>query len=141
MNLSHLKKRGRKPASLADKVRKEDPTFADEVYRMTETDLRDKIVRISEHDIEIEKAKKEDLGKEVGKVTHYFSNIGVAVIKLGAVLKQGDKIRVKGDTSDFTQNVDSRQIEHEKVESTKKGISIGMKVVDHAREHDIVYKV
>ena len=84
---------------------------------------------------------EESLGKEIGKVTHYFTNIGVAVIKLSATLKTGDKIRVKGATSDFTQTVDSMQIEHEKVESAKKGQSIGMKVAEHAREHDVVYKV
>ena len=87
------------------------------------------------------KTVKESLGKEVGKVTHYFSNIGVAVIKLSTTLKQGDKIRIKGATSDFTQKVDSMQIDHDKVETAKKGQSIGMKVADHAREQDIVYKV
>ena len=87
------------------------------------------------------KPKEEDLGKEVGKVTHYFSNIGVVVIELTGTLKTGDKIRIKGATSDFTQNVDSMQIEHEKVEEAKKKQSIGMKVKDHAREHDVVYKV
>jgi len=87
------------------------------------------------------KIVEESFGKEVGKVTHYFSNIGVGVIKLSGTLKQGDKIRIKGATSDFTQKVDSMQIDHDKVEEAKKGKAIGMKVADHAREHDVVYKV
>ncbi len=86
-------------------------------------------------------AKEEKLGKEIGKVTHYFTNIGVAVIELSGGLKEGDKIHIKGATSDFKQKVASMQIEHEKIEKAKAGQSIGMKVKDHAREGDSVYKV
>ncbi len=85
-------------------------------------------------------AKEEKLGKEIGKVTHYFTNIGVAVIELSGALKEGDKIQIKGATSDFKQKVASMQIEHEKLEKAKAGQSIGMKVKDHAREGDSVYK-
>ena len=86
-------------------------------------------------------AKEEKIGKESGKVTHYFTNIGVAVIKLDKPLKTGDKIRIKGATSDFEQTVDSMQIEHDKIEEAKKGQSIGLKIAEHVREHDVVYKV
>ncbi len=85
--------------------------------------------------------ESENPGEEIGKVTHYFTNIGVAVIKLSGDLKVGDKIKVKGATSDFTQDVDSMQIEHDKIEEAKAGQDIGMKVKDHAREGDIVYKI
>jgi putative protease len=88
-----------------------------------------------------EEAKEEKLGEEVGKVTHYFTKIGVAVIELSGDLKEGDKIRIKGATSDFKQPVKSMQIEHEKIEEAKAGQSIGMKVKEHAREGDTVYKV
>ena len=84
---------------------------------------------------------KEAKEKEIGKIKHYFSNIGVGVVELSGALKVGDKIHVKGATTDFTQAVESMQIEHDKVESAKKGQSIGMKVKDHVREHDIVYKI
>ena len=80
-------------------------------------------------------------GKEVGKITHYFTHIGVAVIELSGDLKMGDKIRIKGATSDFEQNVDSMQIEHEKIKEAKAGQSIGLKVKEHVREQDIVYRV
>lgn len=86
-------------------------------------------------------AKEEKLGKEIGKVTHYFTNIGVAVIELSGALKEGDKIHIKGATSDFKQKVASMQIEHEKLEKAKAGQSIGMKIKEHAREGDSVYKV
>ncbi len=79
--------------------------------------------------------------KEVGKITHYFDHIGVAVVKVSDKLKVGDQIHIKGATTDFTQNVDSMQIEHEKIPEAKKGDDIGMKVKEHVREHDVVYKV
>jgi putative protease len=79
--------------------------------------------------------------QKIGRVTHYFGHIQVAAIELEGELKVGDTIHVKGHTSDFTQPVDSMQIEHESVESAGKGDSIGIKVVEHAREHDDVYKV
>lgn len=85
--------------------------------------------------------EEENLGEEVGKVTHYFTKIGVAVIELSGDLKVGDKIKIKGATSDFEQDVKSMQIEHEEVPEAKAGQAIGMKVKDHAREHDVVYKV
>ena len=85
--------------------------------------------------------KEESLGKEIGKVTHYFSNIGVGIIELKGSLSVGDKIRIKGATSDFKQKIDSMQIEHEKVEKAKSGQSIGLKVKDAVRQNDTVYKV
>ncbi len=78
---------------------------------------------------------------EIGKITHFFSKISVAVIELTDTLKVGDTIHVKGATSDFTQTVDSMQIEHENMEEAKAGESIGLKVAAHAHEHDKVFKV
>jgi len=89
-----------------------------------------------------EEPKEEKLGEEIGKVTHYFTKISVGVIEITkGSLKMGDKIRIKGATTDFKQKIASMQIEHEKVEEAKKGQSIGMKVKEHVREHDKVYKV
>jgi len=81
-------------------------------------------------------------GKLIGKITHYFGNIEVAVIELSDTLKTGDTIRiVGGEDTDFTQTVDSMEMEHEKVEKAKKGESIGMKVSEKVREGYQVYKV
>ncbi len=77
---------------------------------------------------------------EVGRITHFFSKISVAVIELKATLKVGDTIAVKGPTTDFEQLVDSMQIEHKNVQEAKAGQSIGLKVAERVRETDIVYK-
>ena len=79
--------------------------------------------------------------KEIGKVTHFFGNISVVVIKLSGELKVGDTIHIKGATSDFTQKVDSMQVDHESVKEAKGGDAIGMKVIEQARDHDKVYVV
>jgi len=80
--------------------------------------------------------------KEIGKISHYFTNLGVAVIEVtNGELKNGDKIHIKGSTSDFEQTVDSLQIDRQEVEVVKKGESAGLKVVEHAREGDLVYLV
>lgn len=83
-----------------------------------------------------------DLGKLIGKVTHYFSKISVAVIDLSAPLGEGDEIRiVGGQTTDFNQKVDSMQVDHKEVKSAKKGDSVGLKVSEKVREGYSVYKV
>lgn len=80
--------------------------------------------------------------EEIGHVTHYFPKISVAVIEITAgSLKVGETIHVKGHTSDFTQVVESLQQEHLSVPEAKKGVSAGMKVKEHVREGDRVYKV
>lgn len=80
-------------------------------------------------------------GKLIGKITHFFSHISVAVIELSGVLKVGDTIRIVGGDTDFTQAIDSMEIEHEKVDSAKPGDSVGMKVEQKVRDGYKVYKV
>jgi len=79
--------------------------------------------------------------KLVGKITHYFTKIGVAVIELTDKLSVGDMISVEGPNTNFQQKVDSMQIEHKNIKTAKKGDSIGLKVIDRVRETDSVYKV
>ena len=87
-------------------------------------------------------AKKETEGKLIGRITHYFSNIEVAVIELTASLKIGDTIRVVGgQETDFEQEVASMQIEHEEVKSGKKGDGVGMKIKEKVHEGYKVYKI
>ena len=78
---------------------------------------------------------------EIGRVSHYFSKISVAVIELKAPLAVGNRILIKGSTSDIEQAVDSMQIEHENVQRAEAGQSIGLKVKERVRENDVVYKV
>ena len=77
---------------------------------------------------------------EIGRITHFFSKINVAVIELKATLNVGDTIAIKGPNTDFEQVVDSMQIEHENVQHAEKGQSIGLKVAQRVRETDAVYK-
>lgn len=77
---------------------------------------------------------------EVGRITHFFTKISVAVIELTAPLAVGDTIVIKGPTTDFEQVVESMQIEHENVQRAEAGQSIGLKVPQRVRENDMVYK-
>lgn len=81
-------------------------------------------------------------GKLIGKVSHYFDKIGVAVIELAGPLKVGDTIRIAGgEATDFRQEVESMQMEHEPIEKAKKGEAIGVKVQEKVREGYKVYKI
>ena len=81
-------------------------------------------------------------GKEaVGKVTHFFDKVSVAVVELDNTLRVGDRIRIEGATTGFEQVVDSMQIEHQSITEAKQGDAIGLKVADKVRKGDTVYRV
>jgi hypothetical protein len=78
----------------------------------------------------------------IGAVTHYFNHLNVAIIKLETgMLREGETIHIKGHTSDFRQTVGSMEVNHVHVSTVRAGESFGLKVNDHAREHDAVYRV
>jgi putative protease len=80
--------------------------------------------------------------EEIGRVTHYFSKIGVAAIEITrGSLAVGDTIHIQGHTSDFVQKVESMQMDNKPIELATAGQSVGIKVIEHARPHDKVYKV
>lgn len=79
--------------------------------------------------------------KLIGKITHYFSKISVAVVELSDDITVGEKIRVEGATTSFEQVIDSMEIENKKVETATAGQSIGLKVKERVRLHDRVYKM
>jgi len=85
--------------------------------------------------------KATEEGKLIGKVSHYFGNIGVAVIDLSDKLKPGDTIRIAGGETDFTQVVDSMEVDHKKINEAKKGDSVGLKIAQKVREDYKVYKI
>jgi putative protease len=85
--------------------------------------------------------KTEPEGKAVGKVTHYFSHCKAGVIKLDGELNVGDKILIKGHTTDIRQSIDSMQVDGKPVTNAKKGDEIGLLVKGKVRSHDIVYKI
>lgn len=76
--------------------------------------------------------------KEIGEVSTYFSHVEVAAIKLSGSLKVGDRVRIKGHTTDFEQLIDSMQINRKDVKEAKKGNEIGIKVNDRVRPNDKV---
>ena len=79
---------------------------------------------------------------KVGVITHYFGKLGVAVIKATeAPIAVGDKIHIKGHTTDHTQVIESLQIEHQSVPRIEVGQDAGMKVGAHVHEHDEAFKV
>jgi translation elongation factor EF-1alpha len=79
---------------------------------------------------------------KVGKVSHYYDKIGVAIVELSAPLADGDKIKfVRGGEDLFEQEVESMQIEHKKVKSAQKGEVIGLKAKEEVKEGAEVYKV
>jgi hypothetical protein len=77
---------------------------------------------------------------QIGQITHFFSKISVAVVELTAPLAVGERILVKGPSTDFEQVVESMQIEHQNIPKAEAGQSIGLKMSEHARERDAVYK-
>ncbi len=76
----------------------------------------------------------------VGKVTHFYKKIGVAIVKVSGSVSAGDTLHFKGNERDFEEKISSLQIDHKNVSSAGKGDEVGMKISGHAREGDKVYK-
>ncbi|MGQ9581429.1 MAG: EF-Tu/IF-2/RF-3 family GTPase [Armatimonadota bacterium] len=80
--------------------------------------------------------------EKIGRVTHYFGKIGVAAIEIQhGKLRRGDRIHIVGHTTNLEQVIDSIEIDRQPVDEAVEGQSVGVKVVDHVREHDEVFKV
>lgn len=78
--------------------------------------------------------------KAIGVVARYFGKIGVAAIRItDGELKVGDRIRIKGHSTDLEEEVESMQVEHENVQAVGPGTDVGIKVKEKVREHDIVF--
>jgi translation elongation factor EF-1alpha len=78
---------------------------------------------------------------QIGKVTHYYTHIGVAVLKLSGEIKLGDTIRILGHTTEFLQRVESLEIDHRKVQSAGPEDEVALQVWDYVRKGDDVFKV
>ncbi|MFC2024046.1 translation elongation factor-like protein [Chloroflexota bacterium] len=78
---------------------------------------------------------------EIGKVNDFFSHPVVAGIELTAAVNVGDRIHIKGHTTDLEQTIDSMQIDNASVSQAKAGDNIGIKVTERVRRGDTVYKV
>lgn len=79
--------------------------------------------------------------KEVGKVTHYYGKIGVAIVELSDSLRVGDRIKIESKHGEFEQAVDSMEVEHKPVEEARRGEAIGLKVREKVGEGAKVYQL
>ncbi|MEW5958925.1 MAG: U32 family peptidase C-terminal domain-containing protein [Chloroflexota bacterium] len=79
--------------------------------------------------------------QRIGYVTHYYTRLGVAVLALRDALQVGDAVHILGHTTNFTQQVESLEIEHQPVQSVRPGAEVALKVVDKVRQGDRVYKI
>jgi hypothetical protein len=80
--------------------------------------------------------------ERIGVVTHYYSHLSVATVRLeSGTLRVGDVIHIRGHTTDFSQRVESLEINHAPAIEVGPGDDFGLKMTEHAREHDVVYKV
>jgi hypothetical protein len=81
-------------------------------------------------------------GKRIGVVTHYYGHLSVAILRLeSGTLRVGDVIHIRGHTTDFKQKVESLEVNHAPAIEVRPKDDFGLKVVEHAREHDVVFKV
>jgi putative protease len=81
-------------------------------------------------------------GERVGVVTHYYGHVSVAIVRLeSGMLRVGDTIHIRGHTTDFSQRVQSMEVEHAPASEVGPNDDFGLKVIAHVREHDVVYKV
>ena len=78
--------------------------------------------------------------KEIGTITHYYGNLSVGIIALTDGLKVGETIHIKGHSDDFSQTIDSMQVEHASVTEAKAGDQVGVKVAQKVHPNDKVFK-
>ncbi len=78
---------------------------------------------------------------KIGVITHFYSNIGVGIIKLSDTLRVGQTVRIMGSTTDFEQEIEEMQNNHENIEAAETSQEVGVKVKDKVREGDEVYLV
>ncbi len=119
------------------KIAKKKPVKRKPVIKAKKKVLKKKVVRRKKAVSKRPKVKE----NVIGVITHYFPQVRAAVIKLKSPLAAGDRIKIKGHTTDFTQPINSMQIDHVPVNQAKKGQEIGLLVDSRVRQHDTVYKV
>ena len=79
--------------------------------------------------------------EEIGRVEGFFTHVSAAMVALTAPLRVGDRIYIKGHTTDFQQTVASMQVDRQPVPEASAGQSVGLKVDQRCRQHDVVYKL
>ena len=116
----------------------------EEILTLRQAEERNRELETKVQQLETELGRKALVVEKnlIGRVTHYYSHLSVGIVELtGGKLKVGDVVHIKGTHTDFTQTVDSMQIEHENVSHAEKGKVVGIKVKEKARKHDLVFGV
>jgi putative protease len=85
-------------------------------------------------------SERHDPAEAIGLVSHYFSHLSVAGISLTAPLRVGDRIHIRGHMTDLVQTVESMEVDHRKVEWVSPGDDVALKVDDHVRDGDVLYR-
>jgi translation elongation factor EF-1alpha len=85
-------------------------------------------------------SEEHDPERAIGTVNHYFSQLSVAAVTLTDALRVGDRIHILGHTTDVEQTVESMEVDHQKVETAAPGDDVALRVADHVRDHDRVYR-
>lgn len=81
-----------------------------------------------------------DPGDAIGRVSHYYGHLSVAAVTLTAPLAVGERIHIRGHTTDQEQTVESLEVDHEQVAAAAPGDDVALKVDGHVREHDLIFR-
>lgn len=110
------------------------------VMPKTKKAVKKTVKKVVKPKIKKEKPIRQAQGKPIGKVTHYYGGIEVAIVKFNKLIKAGTEIKFKGATTDFSQKVKSMQYDHKDITSAKKGQEVGIKVEEKVREDDEIFE-
>ncbi|MEK9170654.1 MAG: translation elongation factor-like protein [Patescibacteria group bacterium] len=75
----------------------------------------------------------------IGEITHFYGKLGVAIVRFNRDMAAGKNVTFQGATTDFSQNIDSMELDHKSVSSVPRGKEVGIKVSKKVREGDNVY--
>lgn len=85
-------------------------------------------------------SEQHEAGDAIGSVTHWYAHLSVAAIRLTAPLAVGDRVHIKGHTTDLVETVTSMEVDHSKVERAGPGDDVALAVEGHVREHDLIFR-
>ena len=85
-------------------------------------------------------SESHDPAEAIGTVSHYFSHVSVAAVSLKAPLSVGERIHIRGHTTDLVQTVETMEIERQRVDRAGPGDDVAIGVEYHVREHDEIFR-
>lgn len=85
-------------------------------------------------------SEQHEAGDAIGSVTHWYAHLSVAAIRLTAPLAVGDRVHIKGHTTDLVETVTSMEVDHRRVERAEPGDDVALAVEGHVREHDLIFR-